>query len=358
MFKIEFKKSKYPIFKIAFWIIFVCSILLILNIIRLNSFALPVKGIYATKQTSANFFFTRKPTDNFLFCFDNYCKTPEPNSLIGAMANSSNIYSARYDESDDNFFETKIKNIHFAYPKNIKNIENKLEKIIVYVGDSSFEYTIEDFKKMKNKEVPIVFDDSVEETIYTLYTLNTTNPYRGLLNHFFIIILSFVFNWKAFVVPYSWIFVAGLIFFFNKDAFKITTKTKTIITVGILALYSLLFIVSYFNLPKNKNDFYMNFIQDDIQNHKNHEIHIISNKDESYLNNYPKLKDAKINWHYIDLEKEEQLNSIKKENYIKNNKPSVIYGSSEAIDFDTAIMSNGKLQVIDTGLIRFGKLIF
>ena len=49
MFKIKFQKSKYPIFKISFWIILICSLLLILNIIRINAFAFKIKNIYPTK---------------------------------------------------------------------------------------------------------------------------------------------------------------------------------------------------------------------------------------------------------------------------------------------------------------------
>ena len=358
MFKIKFEKSKYPIFKIAFWIIFISSIILILNIIRIKAFQFSINNIYPTKQVSANFFLTRKLDDNFLICFDNYCKTPEANSLFGSLANYSNIYSARYDESDDNFFNTKIKNVYFAYPKNTQKIENKLEKITVYVGDDSFEYTIDDFKKMKSKEISIIFDNSEEKLTYNAYTLNISNPYRGLLNHFYIIILSFIFNWKDFIVPYSWLFVVGLIFLFNKDVFKITIKTKTIILSSIFVLYSFLFAISYFNLPKNTNDFYMNYIQNDIQNYKNHDIYIISNKTEDYLNKYPKIKEIGVNWRYIDLNKEKPLAAIKRNDFVKNNKKTVVYGSSEAINFDTAIMSNGKLQVIDTGLIRFGKLVY
>ena len=248
--RIKFEKSKYPIFKIAFWIILICSILLIANIIRINAYVFSFKNLYPSKPLSINLSLNRKMADKFLICFDSYCKTPQANSIIGEAANFAPIYSASFNQTDENFFKTKVKKIYLAYPKETKNIENKIKEIDIYIENNNIKYSPKDLLNLENKTVPIILDNSEEKNEYIIYTLNDNSSYRGILTHLGIIILSLIFNWKFFIVPYAWLFITLLIFTFNKDVFKFSIKTKTIILSSLFTIFAILFLSLYFLFPK------------------------------------------------------------------------------------------------------------
>mgnify|MGYP003305784653 CR=1 FL=1 len=122
--KFKFEKSKYPIFKISFWVILISSIVLIGLIAKKNLHLFNIGGNYAKNPVSFNVTFNRKNDENFLVCYGKYCKALENNSLVGNASGLSNIKSSVLDNDDENFADLEYENIYFAAPKETKNIEN------------------------------------------------------------------------------------------------------------------------------------------------------------------------------------------------------------------------------------------
>ena len=102
--KIRFEKSKYPIFKITFWILLVASLVMIGLIIRKNLCVFNIEKFGSTvKPITINVKFKNKINDNYFVCFDNYCKPFENNSLPDSSFERVNSYSVTFDNSDEEY---------------------------------------------------------------------------------------------------------------------------------------------------------------------------------------------------------------------------------------------------------------
>ena len=353
--KYKFEKSKYPIFKIAFWILFICSMLSFLIIAKNNAYNLKIKNHPPILQPiSVNIEFTRNTNDQIFICFDDYCKSVKSNSPIAQKANFQYIGSANYNSDDETFYKTKVEKVHLALPKNIKNPENKINNIDLFIADKLYHYNFADIKKLNSKTTSIIIDNEKKAQEYNVYTFENSNNYIGLKNHLLTIILSFAYNIKFYTLPYCWLLIALLIFLFNKDAFKYSLKTKSTITICTVTFaFLFIHILSTF-LPKT-NNILEEYIINDIKKYpKANEIHIITPKNKKFS----KLsKISNINWHYTNT-KDKKMTKIEKEKYVKNNEKTIIYFDSNSIDTGMISFLNVKTKIYILDNYAIGKLIY
>lgn len=353
--KIRFEKSKYPIFKIAFWILLVASILMIGLIIKKNLYCFNIKDFGATvKPITLNVKFKNKIDDDYFVCFDNYCKPLENNSLVDGSREIVNSYSATFDNSDEEFIKNKISNIYFAHSLENKNAKNNIESIYFYIGDESYAFNFSDIEKLENKTVPILPEGKKESVKYKIYKFEKSNNDFNVLHKIKIVVLSFVFNWKFYIVPYCWLFVAILIFVFNKSAFNISTKKKDNILFVLLLALAFLFVMAYFTTPKLKNgeNNLLNFALNDSKKYKNYEIIVLS-KEQKKPENI-----GNINWQYVKLNEKELLKGIRKSDYTKKDKKVVIYFDSNVANIETLGFKNPNLEMHRTNYAMNAKLIY
>lgn len=352
--KYKFEKSKYPIFKVAFWILIFCSIFSFIMIAKNNAYSLSIKGFSPIlKPITTNIEFSRYVNDKIFICFDDYCKPLEENSMISQRAGFSFINSVSFNEEDKTFSKPKIKNVYLALPKNMKNADNKIEKVSIYFADKGRYYDFTDIKSFENKEVSLMIDGEKKPQKYTIYKFKNSNNYIGIKKHLLTILLSFTTKIKLYTLPYCWLFVALLIFLFNKDAFKASLKAKGAILSSVVLFISLFAFIFSFLLPK-EIDTFGEYILNDIEHYsKTHKIHIIAeNKKLS-----KKLKNIDAIWHYINS-KDKKINKIEKEKFVKNNQKTIIYFDSNSADIDSLSMFNAKAKIYYTNYGAIGKLIY
>ena len=357
--KLEFKKSKYPIFKIAFWILIFCSIVMISLITKYGAYRLDVKGFSEIlNPVSLNISSNRHINEQVFVCFNDFCKAPVPNSKIAQRAGLNYIYSASYNFEDKDFYNQKIKSVSFAIPKDIKNFKNKFEEIDLFVGEKAYHYNFSDLEKMNKKIVPIEISNTNKKIDFIVYTFDIGN-YVGLANHLLILFISLLVNCKFYIITYSWLLIAFLIFLFNKDAFKIDFKKKLIYSFSGFLFVLIFFGAIFFMGPKIKNDVFLDFVAYDIQKYpEDIKIHIISNKKEDYYQKYFKNnKDVltkNIVWHSV----EKPVNGIDKDAYVKDNKKTIIYLSSDITDTMILSISNPRAKIYNLNSINVASITY
>ena len=241
MFKnIKFEKSKYPIFRVSFWILIISSIIMILNIFRLNLYNFDVKPFnYPLKPIALNLTLREPTSDVLFFCFNDFCKVPVNNAVLGANIGLSNVYSTKFDENDFEFFKSKVKNIYFAYPKHNENLISNIERIDLHIGEDVKYFDKAQISKLKTKEVDIIVDDEGKRDKFQVFVFENTNNYKGIFNHAINLFLSLFVNWQRFIVPYLWLFVAGLIYVFKKDELKLNFDFKINYTLCAILIFIL-----------------------------------------------------------------------------------------------------------------------
>ena len=353
--KIRFEKSKYPIFKIAFWVLLLASILMIGLIIKKNLYVLNVKDFGSTvKPITINIKFKNKIDDNYFVCFDNYCKPLENNSLADMTFERINSFSVTFDNSDEEYIKHKINGIYFAHSLNNKTVKNNIENIYLNIGEDIQYFEFKDIEKLESKVVSILPDGEKEQKEYKIYKFENSNNDYDFLHKVKIVILSFVFNWIFYIVPYCWLLVAILIFVFNKDVFKFSTKTKDTILFSVFLSFVLLFAFSYFTTQKlsNGKNNLLNFVLNDSKKYQNYEIIVLAKNQEK-----PKNLDN-INWQNIKLNKKETLKGIRKSDYTKKDKKVVIYFDSNVADVASLILKNPRIETNRTNYTMNAKLIY
>ena len=358
MFKnIKFEKSKYPIIKIAFWIILFCVVLMVLMINKKNAYYLNIKNHnQILKPITLNLELNRQMEDKFFVCFNDYCEAPKSNSLMGEKAKLAFVYSSSFDYENEDFYRTKINNVYFAYPKNAKNIENKIKEVNLYIGDESYHYNFSQLEKLENKVVSIVSDEDSKAQEYKIYKFENSNNYIGLKNHLITLFLSLFYNWKVYIIPYIWLFISLLAFLLDKDSFKMSNKLKGSILSSFLVFIIVSFSVVSLIYPKVQNDEYLNYILKDAINYsKTHKIHILS--DEKDFENRIKLDDVELNYHQVDTSKE-KLSKIDSKEYVKNNEKAIIYFDSNVVNIDMVSLVNARAKLYKTNNGMIGKITY
>lgn len=328
MKRFKFEKSKYPIFKISFWIIFISSIVLICLIAKKNFHLFNINGNYAKNPVSFNVSFKRKNADKFLVCYGKYCKALEDNSLIGNASGLSNIKSSSINNEDEKFADLNYENIYFAIPKDTKNVQNLIDKFDIFVNKKVYQYDIDEVLKFENKVVEIALENELNPKEYIIYTFQNLNSNVDLKTKMSVIFLSLIKNVEFYIIPFAWLLVCILIFLFNKDVFKIDFKKKFLILSLAAFVYLLIFIVFYFSFEKNKINVLTSYIESDSKNYKNYKIEI--------------------------LKTDKKLDKIEKEKYEKN---TVLYFDSDLLNIDLANLSSAKMQILNANDKKVGKLI-
>lgn len=249
MFKgIKFQKSKYPIFKIAFWMLVISTILIFAKIIFLNPYIFSSQPFgYSLKPVSINMVLKEPLEEMMFFCFDDYCKAPMNNQIVHASNDLSNVYSAQYNIEDEDFLRKKIKNIYLAYPKNNQkqeNIVDNIDEIQLYIGSSEYHYDRDDIKKLKSKTTKIQLKNQDKPADYHILLIQNVDNYKGIFSHSINIFLSLFHNWYYFILPYCWFAFICLLYVFKKDeiGFKVNLNKRfycgafgLIFIIGILS---------------------------------------------------------------------------------------------------------------------------
>ena len=155
--------------------------------------------------------------NDIMACFNNNCKM-----LIGDKYN--NIYSIKFSQNTfkNEFTDEIIKNISLVSKNN--SFINQIENIYLYVGNKSYFYDTNDIKEFKNKDIKIKLDNSNNTETYKLLKIpnNVKSNYRGILNHFALILLFPFYCWKKFILTYLLMFTA----FIYKKIYDIKLNIK------------------------------------------------------------------------------------------------------------------------------------
>ena len=123
-FKIKRKKrekiTKNPIIKFAFYLLIIFSLYSIFNIIKSYPLHFKIKGFdYPVEQITINMEFNQRTNKDFLFCFNNFCSGAQKDDF-------SDLYTIKFNEETQEFFNSKIKNIYLIYPYNDNNIKKNI----------------------------------------------------------------------------------------------------------------------------------------------------------------------------------------------------------------------------------------
>jgi len=351
--RIKFEKSKYPIFKIAFFILIFCSLSMIFYIAKINFCLYNIKNIGSSiRPITLNIKFNKPVEKDIFICFNDYCKVLENNSTIDNIIKKTNIYSVSLNENDEEFFQKRVKNIYFAHLIN-KNTIDSIESIVLYIGNDYKTLSKEDIKNSEFKTSRIKINND-KEAEYKIYKIKNSSNIQKPLRLISIFILSFVYNWNAYIIPFSWLFVAILIFLFNKDAFNMPLKKKSLILFLSIVLFATMISGAKLLTPKESQgqNNLIDFVLNDIKNYKDYEINILSNQKDIP----DKLKNQNINWHFIELKDNTPLNKIDKYNYTKN-KNALLYFDSNTVNVDIMTFSNAKMHIIKSNYLKIGKII-
>ncbi len=250
MFKNLFKESGLPIIEISVWIMLIASFVLTLMIFRANLYNFEIKGFAPPLETikvnleSDN----NNVVQNLMFCFNSTCTSMAPNSFL-------TYYRTQFDSSNEAFYKEKIKELSFAYPVENTDLEKNIRNFDIHIGNKNYYYTKDDIKKFQKHVMTIELDNGKKQK-YNVLTLPEVTNYTGIFPHLFTLFLSLFYNWQYFIVPYLWIFIAGLFYIFKKDKFKLKTDFKfiekypyIILTLIILSgIYLRLCAITYYPL--------------------------------------------------------------------------------------------------------------
>ncbi len=236
-------KTKLPIIKIAFFTLIFFSIFSIFNIFKNYPYHFKINGFnYPVDNITINIEFKQRKNLNPLICFNDFCSTFEKDDFL-------NVYTIKFDENTPDFFNSKVKNIFLAYPKNT-NLINNLKMIDMHNGTKNDYFTSNEILKFEKTTLKININDKLKE--YDAIKIPFKTNYKGILNHFCILFLSLFYNFKIFIIPYFWLFVAFLLYYLNKDKFEFSFNNKTLNTMffAILTLGIILRIneINYFPL--------------------------------------------------------------------------------------------------------------
>ena len=239
-FKIKRKKrekiTKNPIIKFAFYLLIIFSLYSIFNIIKSYPLHFKIKGFdYPVEQITINMEFNQRTNKDFLFCFNDFCSGAQKDDF-------SNLYTIKFNEETQEFFNSKIKNIYLIYPYNDNNFEKNIKVIDLHCGTKSLYFENKDIQKFKKTAFKVELNDTTKK--YNAIKIPFNTNYKGVFNHCCILFLSLFYNASFFIIPYFWLFIAFLLYFFNKNEFnlkfKITHKTKIFILISIIFLGFLL----------------------------------------------------------------------------------------------------------------------
>ena len=221
------KKTKLPIIQIAIFTLIFFSIYSIINIFRLYPYNFEIKGLYSPlEKITINLEFKQKTTDDFFFCFNDFCTTAQKDYF-------SNVYTINFDNSTDEFYKKKVENIYLAYPKK-SNLAKNIKMIDFHSGTKNTYLNNQDIQKLNKKTFKIETNGTLKE--YSAIQIPYKSNYRGILNHFCVLFLSLFYSANIFIIPYFWLFVTYLLYFFNKDKFKFKLNQKCYFIIFSLIL--------------------------------------------------------------------------------------------------------------------------
>lgn len=208
----EFKKSKYPIFKICFIILVLCGFLSTFSTIIRNIQQLGNVGTYQTayEPISINLEYKQRIAKNpSLVCFEDYCT----DFLTDAFHNN---FFVSFNEENSDFFTKKINNILILMPEK-SNYINQINQIIIQVGSKDYHYKTDEIKNFPIKEVNFKEDKTNETVKFKAIVLPKVNNHKGFLKQCEIIILYMIYNWEIFLPCYFTFFLAFLVYLYKKD---------------------------------------------------------------------------------------------------------------------------------------------
>ncbi len=238
------KKENKKVYLFAFIVLIIFSICSILNIFRSHILEFSVAGLnFPTETIKINAEFNKKITDNIFVCYNDFCKTFEKDIFLNVLASS-------FSPSDKEFYDFKVTSISLAYPNKYSDI---VKDISLFVGNKKYYYTKDDISNFNKKEVRIMLDeDTKQELVLNSIQLPKINNYKGIINHFVILMLSLFYKALVFIIPYIWLFAAYLIWKFKlKDEnFKISNKLylSILVLVGLLGIIFRLNELNYYPL--------------------------------------------------------------------------------------------------------------
>ena len=150
------KKTKLPIIQIAIFTLIFFSIYSIINIFRLYPYNFEIKGLYSPlEKITINLEFKQKTTDDFFFCFNDFCTTAQKDYF-------SNVYTINFDNSTDEFYKNKIENIYLAYPKK-SNLAKNIKMIDFHSGTKNTYLNNQDIQKLNKKTFKIETNGTLKE---------------------------------------------------------------------------------------------------------------------------------------------------------------------------------------------------
>ncbi len=229
----------------SFWALIIFAIYSIFNILHTYSYRFTIKNLNQTlKPISINLIPIQRFDEDIFVCFNSYCRSFDKD-------NFNNIYSYKFDDNDQAFYKTKVKNIFILYPREFKNFNKNIETIWLNVGNNDYYYNQKDIFKFTRKDLKMALDKDQTEQVYSAIKLPIVNNYKGFLNHLSVLFLSLFYNWNFFIIPYFWLFVAYLIYFFNKDKFNFRFSSKFVYCAlgGIILISIFLRIVNISYYP-------------------------------------------------------------------------------------------------------------
>lgn len=219
--KIKFEKSGLPIIPVCFYIIIILSFFTIFNIIKTKSYHFNIKGFnYPLENIKITFEADDRLHENaYIICYNDYCKT-------SATSEFRSYYFSELTNEEREFYEKKTTKIYLAADESIDYFPKNLKNIDINVGNKNIYLNADDISKLEKKEISINLGNDGKNKVqkFNALILPEVNNYKGFLSHIKNIFLSLFYNWYYFIFPYCWLFLAFLIYVFNKDEFKFNLK--------------------------------------------------------------------------------------------------------------------------------------
>lgn len=250
IFKYEFKKSKYPIMKIAFLLLLCFSFISIITISYLNRYEMYVPKYSAPlAEVSINVTLKHKLDKGLFVCLGGDCTTFNSD-------NFNNVNTALFAVNDFHYYNKKSSKILLSSIFDTDKLKNSIESINLHVGTRDYYYDSDTIKNFQVAKLRVAFDDKdiAKKEYYDALLLPqiATNNYKGIYNQISCAFLSLFYNWKYFIVPYFWLFIAFLLYIYKKDEINIDLKLPNsskayYIAFGLIALIAVLLRLNLFN---------------------------------------------------------------------------------------------------------------
>ena len=211
MLKFEFKKSKYPLIPISFFLAIIFSLASFIYIPIVFPSDFKTNDYFSLKKPVFFSLETKKTLDyGVAICYDDYCEEVTED-LEKSLLSHKHLYKNLHRGQ-------KIQNVYLIYATSLKNFLNDIEGVDLNLGLKTRKFSSSDLKKLENKKVKIEFNSKVND-YNALLLSNEGNmvDFKYNLKEYLKFLRD---NFKLFIGSILCLIFVAIIYIFKKEEIK------------------------------------------------------------------------------------------------------------------------------------------